>query len=106
MTELPSEYHRRLPYGERMSADPLLGRPFFPFEGDVQVVPLPSRSCRSRHVRCGRWRAVHKCTEPDGFVIWRRRAVALKTGFEPAGCRWSRCSSRASTTGWTTCRRS
>ncbi len=40
MTELPSEYHRRLPYGERMSAEPLLGGPFFPFEGDIQVVPL------------------------------------------------------------------
>ena len=40
MTELPSEYHRRLPYGERMSAEPLLGAPFFPFEGDVEVVRL------------------------------------------------------------------
>jgi hypothetical protein len=40
MSELPSEYHRRLPYGDRMSAEPLIGLPFFPFEGDVQVVPL------------------------------------------------------------------
>ena len=37
--DLPSDYHRRLPYGERVPADPLLGGPFFPFEGDIQVGP-------------------------------------------------------------------
>jgi hypothetical protein len=36
----PSAYHDRLPYGERVPADPVLGGPLFPFDGDVQMVPL------------------------------------------------------------------
>ena len=79
MTELPSDYHRRLPYGERMSAEPLLGGPFFPFEGDVQVVPLaepvlpePPRRGEPGGDPCP------KCADPDGFVIWRRRAVGAQ----------------------------
>ena len=35
-----SAYHSRLPYGERASPESLVGGPFFPFEGDLQVVPL------------------------------------------------------------------
>jgi hypothetical protein len=80
MTELPSEYHRRLPYGERMSADPLLGGPFFPFEGDLQVVPLadpvlpePPRRGEAGGDDCP------KCADPDQFAIWRDEQWQLKT---------------------------
>ena len=86
MTELPSDYHRRLPYGERMSAEPLLGGPFFPFEGDVQVVPLadpvlpePPRRGEPGGGSCP------KCEDPDGFVIWRDDQWALKAGFALSG---------------------
>ncbi|WP_328518956.1 hypothetical protein [Kribbella sp. NBC_00359] len=86
MTELPSDYHRRLPYGERMSAEPLLGGPFFPFEGDVQVVPLadpvlpePPRRGEPGGGSCP------KCEDPDGFVIWRDDQWHLKSGFAAGG---------------------
>lgn len=85
MTELPSEYHRRLPYGERMSAEPLLGSPFFPFEGELQVVPLadpvlpePPRRGEDGGQPCP------KCSDPDGSVIWRDEQWSLKA-FEPTG---------------------
>ncbi|WP_410792521.1 hypothetical protein [Kribbella sp. C-35] len=85
MTELPSEYHRRLPYGERVSAEPLLGSPFFPFEGDLQVVPLadpvlpePPRRGEDGGQPCP------KCADPDGNVIWRDEQWSLKA-FEPTG---------------------
>jgi diadenosine tetraphosphate (Ap4A) HIT family hydrolase len=35
-----STYHRGLPIGERVSAEPLTGSPFFGFEGDIAVKPL------------------------------------------------------------------
>jgi hypothetical protein len=35
-----SPYHRGLPIGERLSAEPLLGSPFFGFDGDLTVKPL------------------------------------------------------------------
>jgi hypothetical protein len=80
MTELPSEYHSRLPYGERMSAEPLLGGPFFPFEGDLQVVPLaepvlpePPRRGEEGGEECP------KCADPDRFAIWRDGQWQLKT---------------------------
>jgi len=86
MTELPSEYHRRLPYGERMSAEPLVGLPFFPFEGDVQVVPLdepvlpePPRRGELGGEPCA------TCAEPDRSVIWRDDQWHLKAGFTPSG---------------------
>jgi hypothetical protein len=83
--ELPSEYHRRLPYGERVSAEPLIGEPFFPFEGDLQVVPLadpvlpePPRAGEPAGKPC------HTCAEPDRSVIWRDEQWQLKA-FEPSG---------------------
>ncbi|TDW79236.1 MULTISPECIES: hypothetical protein [Kribbella] len=85
MTDLPSDYHRRLPYGERVSAEPLLGEPFFPFEGDLQVVPLadpvlpePPRRGEDGGPPC------LKCADPDRSVIWRDDQWALKV-FEPTG---------------------
>ncbi|TDO56000.1 hypothetical protein EV651_11325 [Kribbella sp. VKM Ac-2571] len=85
MTDLPSEYHRRLPYGERVSAEPLLGEPFFPFEGDLQVVPLadpvlpePPRRGEDGGPPC------LKCADPDRSVIWSDDQWALKV-FEPTG---------------------
>jgi hypothetical protein len=85
MTDLPSDYHRRLPYGDRVSAEPLLGEPFFPFEGDLQVVPLadpvlpePPRRGEDGGPPC------LKCADPDRSVIWRDDQWALKV-FEPTG---------------------
>ncbi|MEU8226909.1 hypothetical protein [Kribbella sp. NPDC048915] len=84
-SSLPSEYHRRLPYGERLSAAPLIGQPFFPFEGDVQVVelaepviPEPPRNGEEGGKPCP------KCADPDQSVIWRDDQWALKV-FEPSG---------------------
>jgi hypothetical protein len=86
MSELPSEYHRRLPYGERMSAEPLVGLPFFPFEGDVQVVPLdepvlpePPRTGEPGGKPCP------KCAEPDQYVIWQDDQWSLKAGVSSSG---------------------
>ncbi|HWD79383.1 MAG TPA: hypothetical protein VG497_10880 [Kribbella sp.] len=85
MTELPSEYHRRLPYGERVPIEPLLGDALFPFEGDLQVAPLaapvlpePPRSGEPGGRPCP------KCSEPDQFVIWRDEQWQLKA-FGPGG---------------------
>jgi diadenosine tetraphosphate (Ap4A) HIT family hydrolase len=82
---LPSEYHRRLPYGERVSAEPLLGGPFFPFEGDVRVVPLaepvlpePPRRGEAGGDECP------TCVEPERDVIWSDDQWLLKA-FEPSG---------------------
>lgn len=86
MGELPSGYHRRLPYGERLSADGLVGQRFFPFEGDVRVVPLaepvvpePPRGGEPGGAPCV------TCADPDKFVIWRDDQWQLKAGFEPNG---------------------
>ncbi|MFC9691975.1 hypothetical protein ACFTSF_25720 [Kribbella sp. NPDC056951] len=79
MTELPSDYHRNLPYGERMSAEPFIGDPMFPFEGDLQVDPLaepvipePPRRGEEGGEPCG------TCAAPDRFVIWRDDQWQLK----------------------------
>jgi hypothetical protein len=81
--ELPSEYHRRLPYGERMSAEPLLGGPFFPFEGDLQVVPLaepvlpePPRAGEPGGKPC------MTCADPEWSAIWADDQWILKGGLQ------------------------
>jgi diadenosine tetraphosphate (Ap4A) HIT family hydrolase len=86
MTDLPSAYHRRLPYGERVSAEPLLGGPFFPFEGDVQVVPLaqPVLPEPPRRGEAG-GDACPSCSEPEHNAIWGDDQWLLKAGFEPSG---------------------
>jgi hypothetical protein len=79
-------YHARLPYGQRVSAAPLLGGPFFPFEGDIlvrpldePVVPEPPRRGEPGGDPCG------ACTEPDRNLIWRDDRWLLHAGFEPTG---------------------
>lgn len=81
-----SAYHARLPYGQRVSAEPLLGGDFFPFEGDLQVVPLdvpaipePPRNGEPGGGDCFR------CANPDQHVIWRDELWDVRTGFEPIG---------------------
>jgi hypothetical protein len=81
-----SSYHARLPYGERVSAEPLVGGPFFPFEGELSVVPLdepivpePPRNGEPGGSDCFR------CANPDAYVIWRDEQWELRTGFEPIG---------------------
>jgi len=81
-----SAYHSRLPYGERVSPDPLLGGAFFPFEGDLQVVPLadpvipePPRNGEPGGGDCFR------CANPDRDVIWRDEHWEVRAGFQPMG---------------------
>ena len=81
-----SAYHSRLPYGQRVSAEPLLGGAFFPFEGDLQVVPLadpvipePPRNGEPGGGDCFR------CANPDGHVIWRDELWDVRAGFQPTG---------------------
>ncbi|MDX6283189.1 MAG: hypothetical protein QOH03_4260 [Kribbellaceae bacterium] len=85
MNEYPSEYHRRLPYGERVPADPVLGGPFFPFEGDLQVVPLaepvlpePPRAGEPGAGPCP------TCVDPEKDAIWADHQWVLKA-FQPSG---------------------
>jgi hypothetical protein len=81
-----SAYHDRLPYGERLSADPVLGGPFFPFDGDVRVRPLdepvvpePPRKGEPGGERCP------TCAEPEECLVWRDERWAVYAGFEPVG---------------------
>jgi hypothetical protein len=81
--ELPSEYHRRPPYGERVSAEPLLGDDIFPFEGEIQVVPLaepvlpePPRRGEPGGEPCG------TCADPLWSAIWADEQWILKAGFK------------------------
>lgn len=62
-----------------MSADPVLGGPFFPFDGDVQVVPLdqPALPEPPRRGEPG-GEPCPKCTDPDRSVIWRDDQWQLK----------------------------
>lgn len=76
-----SPFHARLPYGRRLSADPLLGGPFFPFDRDVRVVPLdepvvpePPRNGEPDGGECFR------CAEPDQDVIWRDEHWNVRAG--------------------------
>ena len=81
-----SPYHRRLPYGQRVSAESLLGDPFVPFEGEVRVVPLadplipePPRNGEPGGGDC------YRCVNPDANVIWHDDRWDIRTGFEPIG---------------------
>ena len=81
-----SAYHARLPYGERVSAVPVLGGPFFPFEGDLQVRPLdepivpePPRIGEPGGKPCG------LCAEPEKNLVWRDEHWMLHAGGDPIG---------------------
>jgi hypothetical protein len=81
-----SSYHARLPYGERLSVEPLLGGPFFPFEGDISVVPLdepvvpePPRFGEPGGPPC------RPCRNPDDHAVWRDDRWVVRSGFEPIG---------------------
>ena len=85
MTDLPA-YHSRLPYGQRVSPEPVLGDRFFPFEGDIQVRPLeepvvpePPRFGEPGGEPCG------VCAEPDNHLVWRDEHWMLHAGMEPTG---------------------
>lgn len=79
-----SAYHDRLPYGERMNAESLVGGPFFPFEAPLRVVPLeepivpePPRNGEPGGEVCFR------CADPDRYVIWRDDVWNVRAGFAP-----------------------
>ena len=81
-----SPFHARLPVGRRVSAEPVLGGPFFPFEGDVTVVPLaepvvpePPRNGEEGNEPCFR------CANPDLGVIWRDEHWHVRGPHEPIG---------------------
>lgn len=80
-----SAFHSRLPYGERLSPGPVLGSPFFPFDGDLAVVPLeepvvpePPRNGEPGGKPCP-W-----CGESE-HTIWRDALWNVRAGFEPSG---------------------
>lgn len=82
----PTAYHQRLPYGDRVPADPVLGGPFFAFDGDLRVVPLaepvipePPRAGEPGGAPCP------TCAEPESDAIWGDDRWLLKAGFEPSG---------------------
>jgi diadenosine tetraphosphate (Ap4A) HIT family hydrolase len=82
----PSPYHARLPYGERLSAEPVLDDPFFPLEGDIRVRPLadpvlpePPRMGEPGGKPCG------LCADPDEHVIWRDERWIVQAGLRPTG---------------------
>lgn len=84
MTDLP--YYARLPYGERVSPEPVLGNRFFPFEGDIQVRPLerpivpePPRGGEPGGEPCV------LCAEPTRNLIWRDAQWTLNTSGDPIG---------------------
>jgi hypothetical protein len=86
MADLPSPFHERLPYGERLDPRPVLDSPFFPFEGELRtrplaepVLPEPPREGAEGGMPC------KNCAEPDAFVIWRDDDWRLLAGFEPEG---------------------
>lgn len=85
MTEL-SGYHSRLPYGSRLSAEPVLDDPFFPFDGDIRVrqladpvIPEPPRRGEPGGEPCGH------CAEADKNAIWRDERWIVSAGFVPTG---------------------
>lgn len=85
MTE-PTAYHSRLPFGERVSAGPVLDGPLFPFEGDIRlrplqrpVIPEPPRRGAPGGGPCD------TCTRPEENLVWRDEHWALYAGSEPPG---------------------
>jgi hypothetical protein len=81
-----SSYHARLPYGQRMSASALIGQPFFPFDGEVGVVPLdepvipePPRNGEPGGSACIR------CVSPDDHLVWRDDLWSVTGGFDRIG---------------------
>jgi hypothetical protein len=81
-----SAYHARLPYGQRVSAEPVLDGPFFPFEGDIRVRPLdePIVPEPPRRGEPGGPPCPH-CAEPEKFLVWQDDNWRLCAGFEPTG---------------------
>lgn len=85
--DLPSEYHRRLPYGERVSAEPVRDNPFQPFDGDLTVRPLadPVLPEPPRHGEPGGNPCLACTGGNDKDVIWRDEQWMLLAGMEPTG---------------------
>ena len=85
MTDV-SAYHSRLPYGERVSSEPVRNYRFFPFDGDFQVVPLdrpeipePPRMGEAGGEPCA------MCADPDQNLVWRNADWMLHTSGDPIG---------------------
>ena len=81
-----SAYHARLPYGERVSAEPVLGGRFFPFEGDIQVRPLdepvvpePPRIGEPGGKPC------EVCVDASKNLVWRDDRWMVHAGLAPTG---------------------
>jgi hypothetical protein len=81
-----SAYHARLPYGRRMSAAALIGHPFFPFDGEVGVVPFdePVIPEPPRNGEPGGSACIH-CASPDDHLVWRDDLWSVTGGFDRMG---------------------
>lgn len=79
-------YHRRLPYGERVPATPLLDSPLFPFDGEIRVRPLeaPVVPEPPRRGEPGGGACI-ACEGSDEAVIWRDAHWKLGAGYQPNG---------------------
>ncbi len=81
-----STYHMHLPVGRRMSAEPVVSGPFFPFEGDISVLPIaepvipePPRNGAEGGDPCFR------CSNPEAGVIWRDEHWHVRGPHQPTG---------------------
>jgi diadenosine tetraphosphate (Ap4A) HIT family hydrolase len=81
-----SPFHARLPVGERMSAEPVQGDPFMPFEGELTVVPIqvPEVPEPPRNGEPGGG-ACFRCENPDRGDIWRDEHWRVVGPHEPIG---------------------
>jgi diadenosine tetraphosphate (Ap4A) HIT family hydrolase len=80
-----SDYHRRLPIGQRVSTAPLTGNELWPFEADLETValeepriPEPPRG-GAGGVDCS------SCRRTPGFDVWQDEHWALGVPAEPSG---------------------
>ncbi len=86
-----SAFHARLPYGERLSAEPVLGGAFFPFDGDVSVVPLDEPVVPEPQRQGEGGAGCLRCEHPDKDTIWRDARWRVHLVDEPVGLPFMAC---------------
>jgi diadenosine tetraphosphate (Ap4A) HIT family hydrolase len=80
-----NDYLRRLPIGQRVSTAPLTGNELWPFDADLETVPLaepiiPEPARRGEGgVDCA------SCRRTPGFDVWQDERWALGIPAEPSG---------------------
>lgn len=86
-----SAFHARLPYGERLSAEPVVGGDFFPFDGDLQVVPLADPVVPEPPRQGEGGDGCLRCADPDRDTIWRDQRWRVHLVDEPVGLPFLAC---------------